>query len=303
MKRLTAALLTLLFLLSFGLTVMGSELPAFHKIDSLDDFFADYSLIPPPEPVYLPIIMYHQISKKPSKLGTYVISADEFENDLKLFKEQGFTTITVDDLLKFTAKEGKLPEKPIMLTFDDGYESDYAYALPLLQKYHMEAIFSVVGKFVDEYSQPNMVRNIDYAMLSWDEIKEMYDSGAADFQNHSYDMHNQEKRYGAMPHKFENDKEYQNAIEKDLGRLNAKYKEYTGKVPEAFTCPFGGYNDRVKEAVRKAGFSAIFTSYQKMNTLTGDPEELFFLKRFLRTHDKDMQALVKSWNEEYYQKK
>jgi len=298
-KKFLSLLLTVLFICSSGLNVRGSEKPAFNKSDDINDFFADYSLIPPPDPIYLPIIMYHQISQKPSRLGTYIISPDEFESDLKLYKEQGFTAVTVSDLIKYATKKAILPQKPIMLTFDDGNESDFIYALPLLKKYGMKAIFSVVGKFVDDYSKPDIIRNIDYAMLSWDEIKEMYESGLADFQNHSYNMHNHSSRNGALPRRFEGEEEYSKAIKNDLGRLNAEFRERMGKEPEAFTAPFGCFNDRVKEAVRKAGFPVIFTSYQKMNILTGDPEELLFLKRYLRTHNKDMQSLIKSWDEYY----
>ena len=302
MKKCLSFILALSLILSSGLTAAASGWPVFNKSDDIDDFFADYSLVAPPEPIYLPIIMYHQISMKPSKLGTYVISAEEFENDLKLFKEQGFTAITVGDLLKFVTKKGALPVKPIMLTFDDGYESDYVYALPLLQKYGMKAIFSVVGQFIDEFSEPDVIKNIDYAMLSWDEIKAMYESGMADFQNHSYGLHKIDRRNGALPRRFEDDAEYQNLINKDLGQLNAKYMEHIGREPEAFTCPFGAYNDRLKEAVRKAGFPVIFTSYQEMNVLSGDPEELLFLKRYLRTHNKYMRGVVDSWAV-YYQGK
>ena len=299
MKKCFSVILTLLFIFSSRMTVMGSEQPVNTKSDGIDDFFADYSLVPPPEPVYLPIVMYHQISQKPSKLGTYIISADEFENDLILFQEYGFESIIVDDLIKYVTKNGELPEKPIMLTFDDGNQSDFVYALPLLKKYGMKSVFSVVGKFVDDYSKPDVIKNIDYAMLSWDEIKEMHASGLADFQNHSYNMHNHGRRTGALPRRFEDDAEYREAVKNDLGRLNQAFKEHIGIEPKAFTAPFGCFNDRVKEAVRNAGFSVILTSYQRMNALTGDPEELLSLRRFLRTHNKDMRGLIQSWDEYY----
>ena len=299
MKRYFSVLIAVLLIMLTCLTAAGSEAFFKEKANDIDDFFADYALVTPPEPIHLPIIMYHQISKKESKLGTYVISVDEFEQDLQMFTDLGFTAITVDDLIKFVTKKDTLPEKPIMLTFDDGAQSDYIYALPLLQKYEMKAIFSIVGKFADKYSEPNLIKNVDYAHLCWDEIREMYKSGLADFQNHSYGLHVIDKRHGPLPCKFESDKDYQQVIQEDLGRLNAAFKEHIGIEPKAFTCPFGCYNDRLREAVRRAGFSVIFTSHQKMNTLTGDPEELFMLKRFLRTHGKDMYKLVSSWAEYY----
>lgn len=302
MRKLLSVLFAVFFIALTGLNALGSEKTVHKKkIEDIDDFFADYALVAPPEPLYLPIVMYHQISNKYSKLGTYVISANEFERDLKLFTDRGFTTITVCELIDFILKKDRLPEKPIMLTFDDGFQSDYVYAMPLLEKYKMKAIFSIVGTFTDSNSDPDIIRHVDYSHLSWDEVREMFKSGVADFQNHSYNMHDLDKRQGALPRTYESTEEYQQKINDDLGRLNASYKEHINMTPEAFTCPFGCYNDRLKEAVRKAGFSVIFTSYQEMNTLTGDPEELLKLRRYLRTHDKDMNTLVNSWAE-YYDK-
>ena len=303
MKKYSLFIFAVLLFISVCLPVKAEDHTSKdrRKIGDIDDFFADYALEAPPEPIYLPIVMYHQISQKKSKQGTYVISIDEFEKDLQLFKEQGFTTINVSELINFVTRKDELPEKPIMLTFDDGNLSDYVYALPLLKKYQMKAIFSIVGKFTDDYSEPDAIKNIDFAMLSWDEIREMHESGLADFQNHSYGMHDNSRRRGALPRKYESDEEYREIIKKDLGRLNAELKDHIGVEPEAFTCPFGCYSDRLREAVRNAGFSVIFTSHQIMNTLTGDPEELFNLKRFLRTHGKNMDELVKSWDQ-YYSK-
>jgi trehalose-6-phosphate synthase len=163
----------------------------------------------------------------------------------------------------------------------------------------MKAIFSIIGKYTDMFSEADVVKHVNYAHLSWEEIKQMNDSGLAEFQNHTYDMHVVDKRRGALPRKHESDEEYQRTIRNDLGKLNEEYKMHIGVEPVAFTCPFGCFNDRLKEAVRDAGFSIIFTSYQKINKLSGDPEELMKLNRFLRSHNKNVEKLINSWEEFY----
>ncbi|MBR1738650.1 MAG: polysaccharide deacetylase family protein, partial [Firmicutes bacterium] len=78
--------------------------------------------------VELPIIMYHNITEKYDMTGKYAVMRTQFENDLKYIKENGYTTITAKELINYAENNGQLPEKPIMITFDDGYESFYAYA-------------------------------------------------------------------------------------------------------------------------------------------------------------------------------
>jgi peptidoglycan/xylan/chitin deacetylase (PgdA/CDA1 family) len=282
-----------------GAQIQNAEATSETPQPPAEDFFTDYALVAPPEPVYLPILMYHQISEDSKRLSTYVISSAEFENDLKLLQQNGFTTVTVDDLLHFCVDHDPLPEKPIMLTFDDGFESDYVYAFKSLKKYNMKAIFSVIGRYTDLFSAPDVIKHINYSHLSWDEIKEMDESGLADFENHTYDMHEIGKRKGALPKKWESDEDYYKALTEDLGKLNAEYKEHLGKEPQAFACPFGAYSDRLQAMLRKMGFTVILTSSQKMNKLTGDPEELMKLNRFLRVHNKNMERLIRSWDEFY----
>jgi peptidoglycan/xylan/chitin deacetylase (PgdA/CDA1 family) len=266
-------------------------------LESLEESDWDVAKRQRAEGVYLPILMYHQISKVESRLGTYVISDREFEADLQLLKKNGYETVTVRDVLKFYNGKGKLPGKPIMLTFDDGYESDYVYAFPLLKKYKMKAIFSIIGKQTELYSTEDITKHINYSHVTWDEVKEMHNSGLAEFQNHSYDMHLLEKRKGALKKRSESVDEYEKAITKDIQRLNVAFKEHAGIVPVAFTCPFGAYNDLMRDMLKKIGFQAVLTSYQKVNKLTGDEDELYHLCRFVREHNKNVEKLVRSWNE------
>ena len=82
----------------------------------------------------LPIIMYHHILKEKSKQGKFVVSPDEFEADLKYLKKNGYTAITADTLIRYHEDGEPLPDKPVMITFDDGYLSYLEYAVPLLEK-------------------------------------------------------------------------------------------------------------------------------------------------------------------------
>lgn len=109
---------------------------------------------PPPEgAVQVPIIMYHGLLKETKRTGAYVVTPETFEKDLQYLKEKGYTTIVMQDLLDYVGKNQPLPEKPIMLTFDDGYYNNYLYAFPLLKQYGCKMVLSPIGRYTDEYSQ------------------------------------------------------------------------------------------------------------------------------------------------------
>ena len=97
--------------------------------EKVQDINADYS-----ETVKVPIIMYHGLIKDSSLQTEYFISPDRFEEDLKYIKENGYTPVFMSDLIDFVYENKPLPEKPVVLSFDDGYYNNYCYAYPLLKE-------------------------------------------------------------------------------------------------------------------------------------------------------------------------
>lgn len=87
--------------------------------------------------------MYHGLTTKASQVNDYFIPAETFEDDAAWLKEHGYTAVTMQDLIDFvydkTGKES-LPEKPVVITFDDGYYNNHKYATPVLKKYGMKAV-------------------------------------------------------------------------------------------------------------------------------------------------------------------
>ena len=142
----------------------------------------------PEEGCELPIIMYHGLLKEEARQGKYVLSPARFESDLKYLKENGYHTVVVQDLIDYVEKGVPLPEKPVMLTFDDGYYNNYYYAFPLLEEYDAKIVISPICRYTDEYSQAEDAHP-NYSHITWDNINEMIDSGRVEIQNHSYNMH------------------------------------------------------------------------------------------------------------------
>ena len=103
--------------------------------------------------VRVPVIMYHAVMDDASRLGKYVISPEELESDFKWLSENGYTAILSEDLINYTENGAALPEKPILLTFDDGYYNNYLYAYPTAKRYGMKFVLSPIGKYADLYTE------------------------------------------------------------------------------------------------------------------------------------------------------
>ena len=231
--------------------------------------------------ISLPILMFHGILKDESRLGEYVVSADTLEGDFRYLQEHGYQSVTVADLIAYVEEGTPLPEKPIMVTFDDGYYNNYLYAYPLAKKYGFKIVISPIGRYTDEYSEAN-ANHENYSHVTWDQIQEMMESGMVEIQNHSYNLHGTEGRLGAKKLPGESDWQYEELLKGDLGKFQEKMKQHTGVVPQAFVYPFGGVSYASIPILKEMGFQATLTCEEKTNLITQNPESLFSLGRYLR---------------------
>jgi len=241
----------------------------------------------------LPILMYHGICEKKGDVSKFVISGEMLEEDLRYLKENGYQTVTVADAIAYVKGEGALPEKPVMITFDDGNYNNYCYAFPLLKKYNMKAVISIIGKYTDLFTeQPD--ENPRYSNLSWEQVREMMDSGLVEFQNHSYNLHeNTRDRNGAKKRWGESDEAYAKVLKEDLGLLQQEMQEHTGYTPTAFAYPFGSISDASVQILKDMGFQATLSCEEKTNYLTpGNPDCLIMMNRFLRSDKANAKAIL-----------
>ena len=243
--------------------------------------------------IKLPIIMYHHISKKSSALGDYVITPEQFETDLKYIKQKGYEAITAQNLVDYYNGNFKLPEKPIMITFDDGYLSFYEYAYPLLKKHDMKAVLSIIGKYTDLYSDCDD-RNVNYAHVTWDNVAEMSKSGLVEIANHTYDLHTLTERKGSTIKSGEKVDCYQMMLSSDLKIVQQKVSDSTGITPTTFTYPFGRVCKQSYSIIEEMGFKVSLGCEEKINYLDKEKPDLYKLKRFNRAHGKTSESFFKN---------
>lgn len=124
------------------------------------------------ETVRVPILMYHYVSNPPPDADKYrtdlSVSPAEFERQMQYLADNGYTTVDLYDISLAIARKEPLPEKPVALTFDDGYRDNYENAFPVLQKHGFTATFFVITGFVEQNAAPYM---------TWPMLEEMSRAG------------------------------------------------------------------------------------------------------------------------------
>jgi poly-beta-1,6-N-acetyl-D-glucosamine N-deacetylase len=219
----------------------------------------------------VPILMYHDIL--PTKQVFFDVTPDEFEQHLKLIKEQGATPISFDQLVTHLRTGMPLPKKPVMLTFDDGYGGHYQYVYPLLKKYGYPGIFSIYTKGVGD--------NTGRSHVSWQQLKEMSADPLVTIASHSVTHPNDLTVFTDDKLKIEI-KESKRILEAQLG-IPIRY----------FTYPVGKYDKRVADLVRETGYQGALTMNDNDERFAGDSESLLAIARFGQS--KTAEVVPKAW--------
>lgn len=231
--------------------------------------------------VVLPVIMYHGLCPDKQRQNRYTIAPEYFEDDLRYLRDNGYTAVSVSELTEYFRRGKPLPAKPVMLTFDDGYLNNYTYAFPLLKKYNAKAVLSPIAA---ESDRAEGEENPDprWSQCSWDELREMAESGLVEIENHSYDLHKLYRdRQGIQQKSGEGEEEYKKRIGEDIQKANSRIEEKTSFCPKAFVYPFGAKSPASEEVIRKMGFEAAFDCENRLNILTSS-DDLYHIHRFLR---------------------
>ena len=246
----------------------------------------------------VPVLMWHNLAEESS--GDMTISVDTFRAQIEALHEAGFKTVSLQQLYDYVHFGTELPEKPIVLTFDDGYFSNYEYAFPILQEYDMQATIFAIGVSVGK----DTYKDTDHAMtphFGADEAREMVDSGLISVQSHTFDMHqwppfedgNAQVRETLLPFDGEADADYEAAVEADFAESRELLESITGQPVNALAFPEGAYVTLTQDALRSAGAEMTFTTVRAVNTVVkGLPQSLCAMPRFGMTESTDMTALV-----------
>ncbi len=236
----------------------------------------------------IPIIMYHQISENKSIWGDYVIPLSVLEEDFKYIKNHNINPISFQQLQLYVEKGERLPENPIIITFDDGERSFLTKVLPLLEEYKFPANVNLVGSLVELYTK-NGDTDDRYAYLNEADIKILAKNELVSLGCHSYNLHSLSGRRGMGKIYGESEEEYKKLICEDIEKFNDIFESITGSKTKIMAYPYGIKNETLKTIVREKGFKITLTCREEVNRLSvgSRPEEL---GRFNRPYGKSSES-------------
>ena len=226
----------------------------------------------------LTVIGYHEITdRKDALIPSYAVTAQQFSGHVDWLKKNGFHFITVDQLMKAHQGKYKLPKKPVLLTVDDGYQSFYQNAYPIIRAKKIPVVLAVVGSWLE----PEADQKVDFGgeavdrnkILSWDELKEMQNSGLVEIASHSYHLHeginanpqgNSEpaaitRMYDPESKTYESDEAYQARVYADLKKNNDLLKQHGLRSPRVMVWPYGRYNMQLVNISKELGMPITIT--------------------------------------------
>lgn len=195
----------------------------------------------------VPVLYYHSVSE--NSINDVTITPEKLKEQLNYINDNNYVTITMRELYSHIENNTPIPQKSIIITFDDGYMNNYTEAFPILKDLNMTATIFCVGNSLD-----------GSYYLSEDAIKEMSDYGI-DIESHTVNhLHLDTLSYDQQLSEIRNSK---NILEK-----------ITGKEVLALAYPFGDYNNDTIKATKEAGYKMAFTTKLGLSDRTDNIYEL-----------------------------
>ena len=204
----------------------------------------------------VPILVYHNFSKKRS--DKTAVGQDDFEAQMKYLKQNGYHVVSIDQLFDFIDYKEQLPEKSIVITFDDAWRSIFDVALPILIKYGFTSTFFIYTDFIGGGKA-----------MTWKQIETLSKIG--------FDIQCQTKTHRnlAVPNKNESFKEYFESIEMEISYPKNLFKKKLNIDCKFLAYPYGETNNLVIALLKKHGYRAAFTVDRKPNPFFIDKYRIY----------------------------
>ena len=222
-------------------------------------------------------IAFHDVADRADELDVDAVTTRSLAQFFDWLKGSGWTAVSLDDIAAASRGTRPLPDKAILVSFDDGYKSLYTKVFPLLQVYRIPVVAALVGSWMEGRPDGTVLygdRVVPRSnFLTWAEVRELQASGLVEFASHSYDLHrgvlaNPQGnmvpaaitwRYDPATKRYETDAQYRARIRADLQRSRQQIAANAGRAPRAIVWPFGRYSGPALAEAEAVGFSFALT--------------------------------------------
>ena len=277
-------MIALAFILAVGALIFGR----YHYRIILSYLIPDTKL--EADEIKLPVLIYHHFSEEKKNDSPLVVGRENFKRQMKCLKDNGYHTISFRELVDFVEKGAALPEKPVLITIDDGYESNYTIAYEVLKEYDLKATIFMIGHALGAKSYKNTGAIVP-PYITLEQAKEMIASGLISIQSHSMDMHqvaayeeylnNQKIRTSAVMKDFDTEAEYIQYFHQDTQQSRKQITQDFGEEWLAYSYPLGQHDDLTERLLTEDDIKVTLIVERGMNIIKkGSPESLRKLKRF-----------------------
>ncbi|PXX40142.1 poly-beta-1,6-N-acetyl-D-glucosamine N-deacetylase PgaB [Aquitalea magnusonii] len=229
------------------------------------------------------ILCYHEVGQPDARSDDpFAVDARSLVRQMAWMRGQGYQFVSVEDVLADRAGKKPLPDKAVLLTFDDGYRSVYTQVYPVLRSFHAPALIALVGSWL-EAADGEQVRYGDglvprSTFLSWAQIREMQASGLVEVASHSYAEHfgqranpqgNSEPALTSLAWQagsYETPEAYRARIRADLLRNSTLLKARLGQAPRVMVWPYGSYTRETAAIAGELGMPLTMSLDEGINT-------------------------------------
>lgn len=217
------------------------------------------------------ILCYHDVGDP--KKNPYSVTKEQLIRHFTMLKENGYHPISFPQYADALEGKATLPEKPVLLTFDDGYISFYNEIYPLLKQFQYPALFAFVTGWLQWGPPPGVGPLVD-----WAKIREMESSGLVSVASHTHNLHhyilvnplydtaNTATSFEYRAGKYESLDAYLKRIQGDLQLSQQEFIKNLGHPAEAMVWPYGEYNEYMLAEAKAAGFRVFFTLGETVET-------------------------------------
>lgn len=226
------------------------------------------------------VLAWHDVEDGAADQRYLSVRTSALNDQFAWLHDNGYQPISVQQVLDAHAGKSTLPEKAVMLTFDDGYSSFSTRVLPLLRLFKWPALWAPVGSWVDapEHSLVDFggLKTPREKFATWKMVREASESGLVEVGAHTWASHyghqanpqgSQEpaaanRFYDKTSGQYETDAQFEKRINADLARISGKIKEVTGKAPRAWVWPYGAASGTTLKLTHQQGYQMAFTLNQ-----------------------------------------